>query len=146
MSAVYDKNFLLVTKNPTDGLRRLETAHKLLAATEQEDDGTVPPGLDNLASALVTPNMLHSKSGEAQLLVCCCLVDVLRLYAPDAPYDDHQKLVSGFWDAYCLKLLLWFLFPPSHIIHPTHFFLTFILLHLLHPFCLPPVPVTPPFF
>jgi hypothetical protein len=93
-SAVFDKNFLLAPKNPTDGVKRLDTAHKLLAATEQEDDGSVPAGLDNLASALVTPNMLHSKSGEAQLLVCCCLVDVLRLYAPNAPYDEHQTLVS----------------------------------------------------
>lgn len=145
MSAVYDKNFLLVTKNPTDGLRRLETAHKLLAATEQEDDGTVPPGLDNLASALVTPNMLHSKSGEAQLLVCCCLVDVLRLYAPDAPYDDHQKLVSRFSNAYCILSPLASLPTLTHHPpHPLNFYSSDPHSSSLLIPCLPPVPV--PFF
>ena len=126
-SAVYDKNFLLAPKNPTDLLKRLDTAHKLLAGTEQEDDGTVPPGLDNLASALVTPNMLHSKSGEAQLLVCCCLVDVLRLYAPDAPYDGHQKLVSARLTA--------------HQPLPTVFFFVGVPLVC----CPPPSPPPPPF-
>ena len=81
-------------KNVAEGVRKLEAAHATLSATEQaEDSSAVPPGLENLAKGLMHPNILFSKSEDIQLLCCCCLVDVLRLYAPDAPYDDKEKLV-----------------------------------------------------
>jgi len=89
----YAKGFLSSIKNVADGVRRLEAAHAQLRSTEQADDAAVPPGLDNLASGLLSPTLLHSDSEETRLLTCCCLVDILRLYAPDAPYSPNQILV-----------------------------------------------------
>lgn len=40
--------------------------------------------------------LLHS-SKDVQLLVACCIAEVLRIFAPDAPYKDEGQIkVSSF--------------------------------------------------
>ena len=87
---VFTKGFLSAPGR--DLAKRLDTTFNTLRGIEQDDAGP-PPGLDNVAAGLVLPALLRSKVQEVNLLACCCLADVLRLYAPDAPYNDDQKLV-----------------------------------------------------
>ena len=93
-AVVFTKGFLAGAKpGGADLVRRLESTHAALKALAQED--SPPPGLDNVAAGLVAPAVLRGRGAEVALLACCCLVDVLRLYAPEAPFTDAQKLVRG---------------------------------------------------
>ena len=46
--------------------------------------------LDALASKLVEPHLLKSRDEDVELLVACCLADVFRIYAPEAPYTTRS--------------------------------------------------------
>jgi sister-chromatid-cohesion protein PDS5 len=92
-AVIFAKGFLAASGG-RDLAKRLETCFSTLKSIEQDDAGP-PAGLDNIAAGLVAPALLRSKVREVSLLTCCCLADVLRLYAPDAPYSDEQKLVRG---------------------------------------------------
>lgn len=35
--------------------------------------------------------LLHS-SKDVQLLVACCIAEVLRIFAPDAPYKEEEQI------------------------------------------------------
>lgn len=88
----FTKGFLAPGAKPSDLVKKLIASHATLREIDQD---TQTPGLDNLAASLVLPGLLQGATEEVSLLACCCLVDVLRLYAPDAPYSDEQKLVRG---------------------------------------------------
>ena len=62
---------------------------------EQGDDTTA---IDAFAQSLVKPFLLKHKSKNVRLLVACCLADVLRVYAPEAPYDvdELERVFSLF--------------------------------------------------
>lgn len=56
--------------------------------------------------------MRHS-SQSVRALAACCLADMLRLYAPDAPYDDPELKVHWILFLvipFILTLLLEYLF------------------------------------
>ena len=95
-ATIYTKGYLASSRGAADLARRLEATLTALRSADQESQ---PPGLDNVAAGLVLPALLHSKVHEVALLTCCCLADVLRLYAPDAPYNDDQKLVRALFGA-----------------------------------------------
>lgn len=46
--------------------------------------------LEKIKNDLVNKKLLHNKDTGVQSLVACCIADVLRLYAPDAPYTDSE--------------------------------------------------------
>ncbi|CAN0302614.1 unnamed protein product, partial [Ectocarpus sp. 4 AP-2014] len=39
-------------------------------------------------------SLLCHQNSDYRLLVACCLVEVLRIFAPDAPYTDDQVLAT----------------------------------------------------
>lgn len=41
---------------------------------------------------------MESNSKEVRILIACCIADVLRVFAPEAPYEepDQQKVVMQF--------------------------------------------------
>ncbi len=92
LPVVFTKGFLSPTAKAHDTAKKLLLCHAALRAIDQDAS---TPGLDNLASGLILPGLLQSPTEEVSLLTCVCLVDVLRLYAPDAPYSDEQKLVRA---------------------------------------------------
>lgn len=49
-----------------------------------------------LSLHLADYNFLHHQSRDVQLLVACCIADVLRVYAPEAPYKDQEHIKSIF--------------------------------------------------
>lgn len=69
-------------------LSRLAALHEELSTTVQ---GEVElSSLDAYRLALVSKKLLRHKDLGVRSFVACCLSDVLRLYAPDAPYTEPQ--------------------------------------------------------
>jgi hypothetical protein len=69
-----------------------QTLSKYLAGRDQ-DEGDKNK-LNEAAAALGT--LVDSSEPEVKLLVACCLADIIRIYAPEAPYSQAQlKVASG---------------------------------------------------
>jgi sister-chromatid-cohesion protein PDS5 len=45
-----------------------------------------------LALHLAEDHFLMHQSKDVQLLIACCIADVLRVYAPEAPYKDPEQV------------------------------------------------------
>lgn len=75
-------------------IRRLKTLAHTLQAMGQ-DDGLYQQYIP-LALHLVDEFFLHHPSRDVQLLVACCIADVLRVYAPEAPYKDQEQIRQIF--------------------------------------------------
>ena len=58
-----------------------------------QDALKLPPGLDNVAASLLDELVVRSKNKEVQQLGALALCEVLRLYAPEAPYTPEQVRV-----------------------------------------------------
>ena len=72
-------------------LKRLEALSKELADFDQ---GAVQlESLKDVAASLAHRNLLQHKDRGVKAYTACCLVDVLRLFVPDAPYTDDQLKV-----------------------------------------------------
>ncbi|KAL5336387.1 armadillo-type protein [Aspergillus crustosus] len=71
-----------------DLLQRLQTLAQELRKFEQEevDKGS----LDKVSQELATAQLLGHKDKGARAWATCCIVDVLRLCAPDAPFTANQ--------------------------------------------------------
>lgn len=49
-----------------------------------------------LALHLADDYFLQHQSRDVQLLIACCIADVLRVYAPEAPYKDQEQVKTIF--------------------------------------------------
>ena len=75
-----------------DLLRRLQLLAQELQGLEQED---IPrEGFRNVPGELVKPHLLAHKDKGVKAWTAHCLVDILRLFAPDAPYTGMQLRVG----------------------------------------------------
>lgn len=54
-----------------------------------------PKELSSLSLQLIAPKILNHSDKEVRLITCCCIVDILRIFAPEAPYGDND-MVSVF--------------------------------------------------
>ena len=52
--------------------------------------------LTPLALQLAGDGWRLNESGHVQLLVACCIAELLRIYAPDSPYSDAQQVKEIF--------------------------------------------------
>jgi sister-chromatid-cohesion protein PDS5 len=69
-------------------LTRLETLSQELADFDQ---GAVDlDSLKDVASKLAHRNLVQHKDRGVRAYVACCLVDILRLFVPEAPFTDEQ--------------------------------------------------------
>lgn len=48
-----------------------------------------------LALHLAEEHFLMHQSKDVQLLIACCIADVLRVYAPEAPYKDAEQVIRN---------------------------------------------------
>ncbi len=80
----------LVTKGQsTDAiLRKLKTLHLELAAMEQEQVDV--RSLGTVQKDLINISLLMHKDKGVKAYTACCLADILRLCAPNAPYTDAE--------------------------------------------------------
>lgn len=77
-----------------DLVRRLKECAQSFQNMSQEDDNTayIP-----LAIHLASECFLEHPSKDVRLLVACCVADVFRVFAPDAPYKDPEQLKAIFY-------------------------------------------------
>ncbi|GAA5863133.1 hypothetical protein JCM3774_001432 [Rhodotorula dairenensis] len=69
-------------------VKRLTAVHDQLRDFDQDQVDTA--SLDRCADQLVDPTLLLHKDKAVKALVAACIVDILRLYAPEAPYTRAQ--------------------------------------------------------
>ncbi len=56
------------------------------------EDETTYAEYTPLAAQLAEEHFLSHQSRDVQLLVACCIADILRIFAPDAPYKDPAQI------------------------------------------------------
>ena len=62
---------------------------------EQSPPKTVLDSMQTLLNAIVKPELLKHQDEEAKLLVATCTCEIIRITAPEAPYnDDVLKVIS----------------------------------------------------
>lgn len=74
-----------------DLLKRLSNLSKEMQEMEQEENER--ESFTKVAKELVNPNLLAHKDKGIKALTAACLVDILRLCAPHAPYTGQQLRV-----------------------------------------------------
>ncbi|KAI5453422.1 Sister chromatid cohesion protein pds5 [Naganishia albida] len=80
---------LLQKNTGADALhKKLKDLHEKLKNLEQ--DGTDLKSVKPVSQELINNTLLLHKDKGVKAYVACCLVDILRLFAPDAPYNDAQ--------------------------------------------------------
>ena len=72
-------------------LRRLEKLSKELVDMEQDTVNT--ESLNNVSKQLASHNLLAHKEAGVKAYTAACLVDILKLCAPDAPFTPSQLKV-----------------------------------------------------
>ena len=53
-----------------------------------------------VAQSLVSPFILKHRDKDVKAYAACCLADILRIFAPEAPYGEEQ-----------LKVIILYFFP-----------------------------------
>ncbi|EDO19365.1 hypothetical protein Kpol_1002p10 [Vanderwaltozyma polyspora DSM 70294] len=87
----FKKPILSSSENPIsldELLSRLSNLHEELSTSDQEQ--TDLDSLSGYCADLVNRKLLRHKDSGVRAFTACCLSDILRLYAPDAPYTDTQ--------------------------------------------------------
>lgn len=60
-----------------------------------EQEAVDVSSLAGVRQQLIAPTVIHHKDKGVRSLVACCLADLLRLYAPDAPFNQEELQVSA---------------------------------------------------
>eukprot|EP01137_Pigoraptor_chileana_P000280 Opistho-2@36195 len=68
-------------------ISRLKALMNYLSEADQEANTTL---IAPYAASLVKSGIIHNPDKDVRLLVACCLADVLRIFAPDAPYTEPE--------------------------------------------------------
>jgi sister-chromatid-cohesion protein PDS5 len=85
----------------TELVKRLKQLHQELRDFDQDLVDTA--SLDTVAKDLIHPSLLLHKDKGVKAYVGACLVDILRLYAPDAPYTPAELKVSASVPLGCVR-------------------------------------------
>ncbi|XP_031550354.1 sister chromatid cohesion protein PDS5 homolog A-like isoform X2 [Actinia tenebrosa] len=84
-----------------EGSKKEELLRQLKALAEEltnaEQTSAAAKQYNEKAAFLASPLVLKHKDKGVRLYAACCLVDILRVYAPDAPFDKDQM-----WDVFSL--------------------------------------------
>ncbi|MCL4115786.1 UNVERIFIED_CONTAM: hypothetical protein GTU68_048938, partial [Idotea baltica] len=96
LSIIYPAGCRHVTEDlgPDELIRRLKTLAHTLQSMGQ-DDGAYQEYIP-LAMHIADDFFLSYPSTDVQLLVACCIADILRVYAPEAPYKDPAQVKTIF--------------------------------------------------
>jgi sister-chromatid-cohesion protein PDS5 len=80
---------LLKLSKKAELVQRLSELHSALAGLSQEVRDR-PKQLGAIAAQLISDKLLGSGDKDVRILTLTCLVDVLRVYAPEAPYSEEE--------------------------------------------------------
>ncbi|KAH7279481.1 hypothetical protein KP509_37G021700 [Ceratopteris richardii] len=81
-------------------LKQLKQAAEMLSEMKQSQDAKA--SLQPLTNALALPAILKHKDKDVRLFATSCIMEILRIVAPDAPYSDKElqdifhEVVSAF--------------------------------------------------
>ncbi|KAG7597197.1 Armadillo-type fold [Arabidopsis suecica] len=82
---------LLKPQSSTDAtLTLLEEIESLLATVEQDPTASVKRALFPPMKALVSADLLRNPDSDVRVSVVSCLTEIMRITAPEAPYNDDQ--------------------------------------------------------
>ncbi|KAM0752186.1 ARM repeat-containing protein [Meredithblackwellia eburnea MCA 4105] len=84
----FNKSLVAKGTPASEQLKRLRELHRQLANFEQDNVDT--KSLDDVAKQLISHTLLLHKDRSVKAYTACCLVDILRLYAPEAPYTQAE--------------------------------------------------------
>ena len=65
-------------------------AHELSNADQVDGESKYK----EVAASLVKPFILKHRDKDVKAHAACCLADILRIFAPDAPYEEAELRVS----------------------------------------------------
>ncbi|BBN05523.1 sister chromatid cohesion protein PDS5 [Marchantia polymorpha subsp. ruderalis] len=79
----------LAPSQPKDALLKLlKQAAVLLQEVEQSPPASTVAAMKACTEALVLPSLLRHKDKDVKLLVASCISEIMRIVAPEAPYED----------------------------------------------------------
>ena len=81
--------------NTGELLKRLTALSEELQELDQEE--VDKSSFHHVAKQLAGQNLLSHKDKGVRAYTACCLVDILKLCAPDAPFTGSQLKVCGSW-------------------------------------------------
>jgi sister-chromatid-cohesion protein PDS5 len=68
-------------------ISKLKPLHLALSELSQnEDERGQVKNLKNIAGQLVSKRLLQHTDKDIRALVCCCIVDILRVFVPESPF------------------------------------------------------------
>lgn len=76
--------------NISDVVADMKELHEQLSSIEQAEFESMREPLTKVAARLLEAELLKHNDKAVRLLVACCLANVLRLFAPDAPYQASE--------------------------------------------------------
>jgi sister-chromatid-cohesion protein PDS5 len=88
---VFEVSYLQSATRKSDLLTKLNDLHKQLSTLSQEVE-ELPKGLKQIASHLVSKRIIGHADKDVRLMASCCLVDIFRVYAPEAPFGDEEMV------------------------------------------------------
>ena len=77
-------------------VRRLKTLAHTFQSLSQADEENSYTEYTALAIQLADEFFLNHGSRDVQLLVACCIADILRIFAPEAPYKEPAQIKTIF--------------------------------------------------
>lgn len=84
--------------NVSSVVEELKKLHEELCNVQQDAFELFREDLKVVAARLVEAELLKNNDRTIKLLNACCLSNVLRLFAPDAPYSPSQlKVFKGYF-------------------------------------------------
>ncbi|KAL1759171.1 armadillo-type protein [Schizophyllum commune] len=87
---------LLAKGTSTDALlKKLKTLHEQLRILGEDQDNVDQASLHGVRKELVNKSITLHKDRGVKAYAACCLADILKLYAPEAPYN-HDELRDIF--------------------------------------------------
>ncbi|KAF9200333.1 hypothetical protein BGZ49_009462 [Haplosporangium sp. Z 27] len=85
-----------LTGSASDLLNKLKELHSELKAMEQESVDT--QSFSAVTKQLIDSSLVNHKDKGVRIYTACCIADLLRLYAPDAPYTSNNlKVIFGLF-------------------------------------------------
>jgi len=78
-------------------IRRLKSLAHTFQVLQQAEDESTYVDYTPLALHLADDFFLNHASRDVQLLVACCVADILRIFAPEAPYKDPSQIKTIFY-------------------------------------------------
>jgi sister-chromatid-cohesion protein PDS5 len=96
-------------------LKRLDALSNELREMDQEE--TDKDSLTSVAKELAAPNLLNHKDKGVRAFTACCLVDILKLCAPDAPFTATQLKVIFHSSTFSTANSATGYFYPIHNLH-----------------------------